>query len=96
MPRPGSAARSWPPRPTPTRTRSTKSSTGTFESRVDLNLPTKIPVSFFVGHNRQTRSGSHQVMTISHCATCHTYAFTRGVDEVTRELIAGAMLKHGR
>jgi hypothetical protein len=66
---------------------------GEFDARVDVNLPTKLPIKFFVGHNQQTRSGSHQVMTISHCATCHTYAFTRGLDERTREFIAGAIVK---
>jgi hypothetical protein len=66
---------------------------GEFQARVDVNLPTKLPVKFFLGHNQQRRDGSHQVMTIAHCATCHTYAFTRGLDETTREFIAGAMLQ---
>jgi hypothetical protein len=65
---------------------------GRFESRVDLRLPT-VPVKLFIGHNRQTRDGSHQVMTLAHCATCHTYAFSQKVDELTRELVAGAMLQ---
>jgi hypothetical protein len=65
---------------------------GEFRSRVELTTPTKIPVKFFVGHNRQTRDGSHQVMTIAHCSSCHTYSYTRKLDELTRELIAGAMV----
>ncbi len=69
---------------------------GEFTSRVELKTPTKVPVTFFLGHNRQTRDGSRQVMTIAHCSSCHTYAFTRGVDELTRETIAGAMLDAGR
>lgn len=69
---------------------------GALEARVDVTLPTRVPVTFFLGHNRQTRNGAHQVMTIAHCATCHTYAFTRRVNELTRELIAGAMIQAKR
>lgn len=69
---------------------------GEFRSRLELKTPTKVPVTFFLGHNRQTRNGSRQVMTIAHCSSCHTYAFTRGVDELTREVIAGAMMEAGR
>lgn len=69
---------------------------GEFRSRVELKTPTTVPVTFFLGHNRQTRNGSRQVMTIAHCSSCHTYSFTRGVDELTREVIAGAMLDAGR
>jgi hypothetical protein len=68
---------------------------GEFTSRVDVKTPTKVPLTFFLGHNRQTRNGSRQVMTIAHCSSCHTYAFTRGVDELTRETIAGAMMDAG-
>lgn len=69
---------------------------GEFRSRVEMKTPTKVPVTFFLGHNRQTRDGHRQVMTVAHCSSCHTYAFTRGVDELTRETIAGAMLDAGR
>lgn len=69
---------------------------GEFRSRVEMKTPTAVPVTFFIGHNRQTRDGARQVMTVSHCSSCHTYAFTRGVDELTREVIAGAMVEAGR
>jgi hypothetical protein len=70
---------------------------GEFTSGIEVTTPTKIPVKFFLNHNRTTRDGSHQVMVISHCSSCHTYAYTRGMDELTKELIAGAMLqaRHG-
>ncbi len=68
---------------------------GDFRSRLELKTPTKVPVTFFLGHNRQTRNGARQVMTVAHCSSCHTYAFTRGVDELTREVIAGAMMDAG-
>ena len=58
-----------------------------------MSLPTTIPVKFFVAHRMQTRDGSHQIMTTSHCATCHTVSFTESFDEQTRDLIAGAMVQ---
>ena len=46
---------------------------GEFTSGIELTTPTKIPVKFFVNHNRMTRDGAHQVMTIAHCSSCHVY-----------------------
>lgn len=62
---------------------------GTLEAGVDLNFKN---VTFFLGHERQTRGGSHQVMTVAHCANCHTVAFTKQYEELTRTLSAGARL----
>jgi len=63
---------------------------GELHSRVELTLPTKTSIRFFLGHRQQMTSGSHQAMTTNHCATCHLESFTRGVDEMTRDLNAGA------
>jgi hypothetical protein len=63
---------------------------GEWEGRIDVTLPAG--VSFFLGHRLETRDGAHQVMTVSHCATCHTTAYTRRLDERTRDLTAGARL----
>lgn len=63
---------------------------GEWEGRVDVVLPAG--VSFFLGHRLEMRDGAHQVMTVSHCATCHTTAYTRGIDERTRDVAAGARL----
>jgi hypothetical protein len=70
---------------------------GEFTSGVEVTTPTTIPVKFFLNHNQLRRDGSHQVMVIAHCATCHTYSYTQQMDELTRETIAGAMLQasHG-
>jgi len=62
---------------------------GDLEAGVDLNLKN---MTFFLGHERQTRGGSHQVMTVAHCANCHTVAFTKKYEEVTSTLTAGARL----
>jgi len=62
---------------------------GVLDTGVDVNLRN---VTFFLGHERQTRSGSHQVMTVAHCANCHTVAFTKRYEEVTQTLSAGARL----
>jgi len=63
---------------------------GTLESGVDLNLKN---ITFFLGHERQTRGGAHQVMTVAHCANCHTVAFTKRYEELSQTLSAGARLK---
>jgi len=62
---------------------------GDLESGVDITLKN---ITFFLGHERQTRGGTHQVMTVAHCATCHTVAFTKKYQEVTETLTAGARL----
>lgn len=62
---------------------------GDLTAGVDLALKN---LTFFLGHERQTRGGSHQVMTVAHCANCHTVAFTKKYEEVTRTLTAGARL----
>ena len=71
---------------------------GEFTSGIEVTTPTKIPVKFFVNHNRMTRDGAHQTMTISHCSSCHVYWYTRKMDELTKETILGAMVQasHGR
>lgn len=62
---------------------------GDLTAGVDLALKN---MTFSLGHERQTRGGSHQVMTVAHCANCHTVAFTKKYEEVTRTLTAGARL----
>jgi Putative outer membrane beta-barrel porin, MtrB/PioB len=62
---------------------------GVLNTGIDLRLRN---VTFFLGHERQTRSGSHQVMTVAHCANCHTVAFTKRYEELTQTLSAGARL----
>jgi hypothetical protein len=62
-------------------------------ARVDVSLPTAVPVKLFVAHRMQMRDGNHQIMTTSHCSSCHTVSFTRKLDEQTRDLIAGAMVQ---
>ncbi len=65
---------------------------GRFEGRLEL-VPTHTPaLRFFVSHRVSTDDGLRQSLTTSHCATCHVVSYSRGVDERTRELSAGARL----
>jgi hypothetical protein len=68
---------------------------GNFDARLDVTLPTKFPVNLFVSHQRQERSGFHQVMTTNHCATCHVTSYTRKTDELNKFFTAGANLQAG-
>ena len=52
-------------------------------------------LTFFLGHERQTRGGYHQVMTIAHCATCHTSSYSKQMDELTSDVTAGARARFG-
>lgn len=62
-------------------------------ARIDVALPTTIPVKLFASHRLQMRDGHHQITTTAHCSSCHTVSFTRQLDEQTRDLIAGAMVQ---
>ncbi len=65
---------------------------GRFEGRLEL-VPTHTPaLTFFVSHRVDTEEGLRQSLTTSHCATCHVVSYSRGVDDRTRELSAGARL----
>jgi Putative outer membrane beta-barrel porin, MtrB/PioB len=63
---------------------------GLFDAGLTLSLK---HAEFFVGHERQARTGAHQVMTVAHCANCHTVAFTKRYEEMNRTFSAGARLK---
>jgi hypothetical protein len=66
---------------------------GEWNGNVEVRLPAG--VNFFLGHRMQTRDGTHQVMTIAHCSTCHTTAYFQRMDEVTRDIVAGAKYATG-
>jgi hypothetical protein len=69
-------------------------SIGYGDFKADLELALK-NVTFFLGHERQTRGGYHQVMTIAHCATCHTSSYSKEMDELTSDFTAGARARFG-
>lgn len=65
---------------------------GRFGAHVEIALPRAPALRFFASHRRETSEGTRQSLTTSHCATCHVVSYSRGVDDRTRELSAGARL----
>lgn len=65
---------------------------GELDAGIEVAPPALRALRFFLGHRRETREGLRQSLTSSHCATCHVVSNSRGVNELTRELTAGARL----
>lgn len=65
---------------------------GEFVGRLEIAPPAIPALRLFVAHRQETREGNRQSLTASHCATCHVVAYSRGVDEGTRDISAGARL----
>lgn len=65
---------------------------GVFQGRVEIAPPIIPALRFFVSHRQDNVDGNRQRLTTSHCATCHVVSYSRGVNEDTREISAGARL----
>ncbi len=60
-------------------------------SRAELQVPSISAATLGLSYNEQRRSGHAQMMTLSHCESCHVTSQSRAVDEKTRD--AGADLR---
>lgn len=66
------------------------------KARVELQTPAAPWLKLFASHRQEIRDGFHQSLATSHCSNCHTTSYTRGIDEKTRDLSAGALVRSSR
>ena len=69
---------------------------GRLNARLDVTTPGLEGLRFFVSHNQDWRDGHRQSLATSHCANCHTTAYTRGLAERAGDTVAGAAFQHSR
>lgn len=61
-------------------------------SRVELQLPSLSAATLGLSWGEQRRKGHAQLMTLSHCDSCHVTSQSRVVDEKTRDAAADLLL----
>lgn len=67
-----------------------KTSYANWGARAEMQLPSLAAATLGVTYNEQDRKGHVQLMSLSHCESCHVTSQSRAVDEKTRD--AGADL----